>query len=95
MELTDTNQPCGLTIIFSFLFFSATAIATVQLSWFLIYSFFGGTSEEVTPVPIPNTEVKLLSADGTARATGWESRTLPGIKCNPTPPEAGPGFFWR
>ena len=24
----------------------------------------GGDSEEVTPVPIPNTEVKLLSADG-------------------------------
>ena len=24
----------------------------------------GGDSEEVTPVPIPNTEVKLFSADG-------------------------------
>ena len=24
----------------------------------------GGDSEEDTPVPIPNTEVKLLSADG-------------------------------
>jgi hypothetical protein len=24
----------------------------------------GGDGEEVTPVPIPNTEVKLLSADG-------------------------------
>ena len=24
----------------------------------------GGDSEEVTPVPIPNTEVKLLSANG-------------------------------
>ena len=32
---------------------------------------------EVTPVPIPNTEVKLLSADGTARAAVWESRTPP------------------
>jgi len=33
----------------------------------LIYiRFFGGHSEEVTPVPIPNTAVKLLSADGTA-----------------------------
>ena len=27
---------------------------------------FGGYSERVTPVPIPNTEVKPLSADGTA-----------------------------
>ena len=25
---------------------------------------FGGDSEEATPVPIPNTEVKLFSADG-------------------------------
>ena len=34
--------------------------------------------EKVTPVPIPNTEVKLLSADGTWTAGSWESRTLPG-----------------
>ena len=32
-------------------------------------------TEEVTPVPIPNTVVKLLRADGTAWATAWESRT--------------------
>ena len=32
-------------------------------------------SEEVTPVPIPNTEVKLFSADGTWRETAWESRS--------------------
>ncbi len=38
---------------------------------------FGGNSEEVTPVPIPNTEVKLFSADGTAREAEWESRTSP------------------
>ena len=34
---------------------------------------------EETPVPIPNTEVKLLSADGTARGAEWESRSLPGF----------------
>ena len=28
---------------------------------------------------MPNTMVKLLSADGTARVTLWESRTLPGL----------------
>ena len=39
--------------------------------------FFGGYSEEVTPVPIPNTEVKLFSADGTARGPVWESRSPP------------------
>ena len=42
-------------------------------------NIFGGHSEEVTPVPIPNTEVKLSNADGTAWATVWESKTLPGI----------------
>jgi len=35
--------------------------------------------KEETPVPIPNTEVKLFSADGTAWVTEWESRTLPGF----------------
>ena len=39
--------------------------------------FFGGHSEEVPPVPIPNTEVKLFSADGTAWETMWESRSPP------------------
>ena len=33
-------------------------------------------SQEVPPVPIPNTEVKLYGADGTAGATLWESRLL-------------------
>ena len=30
------------------------------------------------PVPIPNTEVKLRSADDTASARVWENRSLPG-----------------
>ena len=38
----------------------------------------GGYIEEAIPDPIPNSEVKLLGANGTARATVWESRTLPG-----------------
>jgi hypothetical protein len=40
----------------------------------------GGNRERATPVPIPNTEVKPLIADGTARVTVWESRTLPGLE---------------
>lgn len=44
---------------------------------FNIYQFFGGNSEEETPVPISNTAVKLLSADGTAWVTAWESRSPP------------------
>ena len=34
----------------------------------------GGYSSEDTPVPIPNTEVKLTNVDDTALATVWESR---------------------
>ena len=37
----------------------------------------GDNSGEATPVPISNTEVKLLSADDTWREAAWESRTLP------------------
>jgi hypothetical protein len=41
--------------------------------------FLGGYAEGVTPVPIPNTEVKPLRVDGTARVAVWESRSPPGI----------------
>ena len=34
---------------------------------------------EGTPVPIPNTTVKIRAADGTMLETAWESRRLPGI----------------
>ena len=40
-------------------------------------NFAGDYRVEATPVPIPNTEVKLYLADGTARVTGWESRSSP------------------
>ena len=44
-----------------------------------ILKFPGDYGGEVTPVPIPNTVVKLSRADGTAGVTLWESRSLPGI----------------
>src|SRR4051795_12644564 len=44
---------------------------------------YGGHSERETPGSIPNPEAKLLSADGTAGGTLWESRSSPDIK---TPP---------
>src|SRR5258708_36235372 len=47
------------------------------------FGFSGGSGEGETPVPIPNTAVKPLSADGTACASVWESRSLPG------------NIFWR
>src|SRR5690606_36783370 len=39
----------------------------------------GGHSGGATPVPIPNTEVKPSSADGTRLGTAWESRSLPEV----------------
>ena len=46
----------------------------------LLQRILGDSSEGVTPVPIPNTEVKPLSPDGTACASVWESRKLPELK---------------
>ena len=40
----------------------------------------GDNSEEETPVPIPNTEVKPFRADGTWLETARESRSLPDPK---------------
>src|SRR3954469_1079849 len=40
---------------------------------------FGGHSDGETPGSIPNPEAKPVSADGTARETGWESRSPPNI----------------
>src|SRR5215467_13699484 len=41
--------------------------------------YAGGHRSRVTPVPIPNTEVKPATADGTAWETVWESRSLPAL----------------
>jgi hypothetical protein len=43
----------------------------------LIQKVSGGYAEGATPVPIPNTEVKPLRADDTARVAVWESRSPP------------------
>ena len=56
-----------------FLFFSLTyVVLRVQT-----LSHSGGYYDEVTPVPIPNTEVKLISVDNTRLATAREDRSLP------------------
>ena len=43
----------------------------------------GGDGIEEPPVPIPNTEVKLNSVDGTWWVTARESRTLPDLNMAP------------
>ena len=53
---------------------------SLQYSIIPAFRFLGDHGGGETPVPIPNTEVKPFSADGTAWVTVWESRTLPRIK---------------
>ena len=56
----------------------------------------GDNSEEDTPVPIPNTVVKLLSADDTWGVTLWEIRTSPLFSFFEKPCDAGmllPAFY--
>src|ERR1035441_4119100 len=60
--------------------------------WLFVIQFLGGLSERDPPVPIPNTAVKPLSPDGTARASVWESRKLPGLK--PKAPVPRWAFFY-
>ena len=43
----------------------------------------GGYDEKDTPVPIPNTVVKLLSADDTWLVTARESKSLPDLYQGP------------
>src|SRR6058998_3174901 len=52
--------------------------------------YAGGHRIRVTPVPIPNTEVKPDTADGTAWATVWESRSLPAVIQTKGPISIGP-----
>jgi hypothetical protein len=61
---------------------------------FEFIKFPGGSSEGETPVPIPNTAVKPLSADGTAQVAVWESRSPPGVISSKALPE-GLSLFRR
>ena len=54
-----------------------------RVSLFGCRSFWGGNGGGVTPLPIPNREVKPSRADGTARETGWESRSPPLFSSRP------------
>ena len=57
------------------------------------YTISGDNGERDPPVPMPNTEVKPFSADGTWLETTWESRTLPDSMKKRTHPLRG-GFFF-
>ena len=61
------------SVLFKFIFTTSSS----NLFW--ASRFSGDVSEGATPDPIPNSEVKPFSADGTAGATLWESRSSPGF----------------
>ncbi len=67
--------------------FNFEGISLLQFSknYCIIGMKSGDYSKEVTPVPIPNTEVKLFSADDTWRAASWESRSSPVFLFRTTP----------
>src|SRR2546430_5483125 len=56
---------------------------------------YGGHGGGETPGPIPNPEVKPSSADGTARVTEWESRSLPEHRAGEPPSGGSPRFRGR
>jgi hypothetical protein len=56
--------------------------------------FSGGLGEGETPLPIPNREVKPLSADGTWLARAWESRTPPVYLRTRAAPRGGSWRCW-
>ena len=61
----------------------------------LFHNFSGDFVGRVTPVPIPNTEVKPAGADGTARVTAWESRKSPGFFKKPARVILAGFLYWR
>ena len=60
-----------------FSFDARVALCSFEGPGRLVSPFSGGFSEGETPLPIPNREVKPLSADGTWLERAWESRTPP------------------
>ena len=70
-EFSNLSKQIATTIVHYSLFIFHLSLRTkcVYLS--------GVDSEEVPPVPIPNTEVKLLSAENTWRAAAREDRDVP------------------
>ena len=58
-------------------YYSSRNVLSVTVQDQLVNKSLGDWSGGVTPGNIPNPAVKSVSADGTWRATSWESRSLP------------------
>ncbi len=92
VQLTGTNRPRTyhktLTThpLCSSWSTAGTGVTTTTPPTTQLHTSYGGHSGGETPGPIPNPEAKPSSADGTAPARVWESRTPP----NTNPPLRGP-----
>ena len=94
VELTGTNCPFGLTFGRRTLD-AASSFMLEHLPPKADSILVGGDSTEDPPVPIPNTEVKLQYADGTAGEARWESRSPPAIPYAPASSRMlGLSAFW-
>ena len=49
----------------------------VRVTIITLFILAGAYCDEVPPVPIPNTEVKLICAEDTWREAAWENRAVP------------------
>ena len=65
-----------MSVAFSFFLFHCS-FTMLKFTYSNTILFGGEDSQRATPVPIPNTEVKSLGADGTAGVAQWESRSSP------------------
>ena len=77
---SSTNYPIGFFTAILYLIsricqliLSTADVLSVRLRYTEAKVLLGGYSSEVPPLPIPNREVKLTHADGTA-VFPWESR---------------------
>ena len=75
----DSRNPNFAFAVFSYGVLTVDDFFSVFVSRVSLFQFPGGHAAGVTPVPIPNTEVKPRWADDTALATVWERRSLPGL----------------
>ena len=73
----DCTQSLGRLIGEKAKKFKSKGCAVVRVRGKKKFTVSGDDGEGVPPVPIPNTEVKPFSADGTWLDTARESRTLP------------------
>ena len=62
-----------LFLLFSELFFYFASFSVLRV----FLKKVGVDYDEDPPVPIPNTEVKLIRAENTWRAASWKDRSMP------------------